>query len=60
MQFIYLGEARLYEGSMSEFLSFLETKELSTGIEMNVMVNVKIMRIMSLRHRLNNTRVRRT
>ena len=60
MQFIYLGEARFYEESMSEFLSFLEIKELSTGIEMNVMVNVKIMRIMILRHRLNNTRVRRT
>ena len=38
MQFIYLGEARLYEERMSEFLTFsknLAIKELSTGIEMN-------------------------
>ena len=48
MQFIYLGEARFYEESMSEFLSFLEIKELSTGIEMNVMVKAKIMRLMML------------
>ena len=48
MQFIYLWEARFYEESMSEFLSFLEIKELSTGIEMNVMVKAKIMRLMML------------
>ena len=38
MQFIYLGEARLYEERMSEFLTVsknLEIKELSTGIAMN-------------------------
>ena len=38
MKFIYLGEARLYEESMSEFLTVsknLEIKELSTGIELN-------------------------
>ena len=38
MQFIYLGEARLYEERMSEFLIVsknLEIKELSTGIELN-------------------------
>merc|ERR1712155_222347 len=38
MQFIYLGEARLYEERMSEFLTVsknLAIKELSTGIAMN-------------------------
>ena len=39
---------KIYEESMSEFLSFLEIKELSTGIEMNVMVKAKIMRLMML------------
>ena len=44
MQFIYLGEARLYEKRMSEFLTVsknLEIKELSTGIGMNDQVESK-------------------
>ena len=44
MQFIYLGEARLYEERMSEFLTVsknLEIKELSTGIAMNDQVESK-------------------
>ena len=38
MQFIYFGEARLYEQRMSEFLMVsknLQIKDLSTGVEMN-------------------------
>ena len=38
MQFIYLGEAKLYEERMNEFIKVskdLEIKDLSTGIEMN-------------------------
>ena len=42
LQFIYLGEAKLSEERMSEFLIVsknLEIKELSTGIEMNDQAN---------------------